>query len=32
MIIDTEENRYVVRRLDDLAKSDREKFLQYVYW
>ena len=32
MIIDTEENRYVVRRLDDLAKPDREKFLQYVYW
>jgi ATP-binding cassette subfamily B protein len=32
MLIDTEENRYVVRSIDDLPKADREKFLQYVYW
>ena len=32
MLIDTEENRYVVRSVDDLPKTDREKFLQYVYW
>ncbi len=32
MLIDTEENRFVVARVDDLPKADREKFLQYVYW
>jgi hypothetical protein len=32
MLIDTEENRYVVRRIDDLPNPDREKFLHYVYW
>jgi ATP-binding cassette subfamily B protein len=32
MLIDTEENRYVVPRVDDLPRVDREKFLQYVYW
>jgi hypothetical protein len=32
MLIDTEENRYVVANVDELPKTDREKFLQYVYW
>jgi len=32
MLIDTEENRWVVRRLDDLPRPDRERFLQYIYW
>jgi ATP-binding cassette subfamily B protein len=32
MLIDTEENRWVVPRVDDLPKADRERFLQYVYW
>ena len=32
MLIDTEENRWVVRRVTDLPKPDRERFLQYVYW
>jgi ATP-binding cassette subfamily B protein len=32
MLIDTEENRYVVRRVDDLPRPDRERFLQYIYW
>jgi ATP-binding cassette subfamily B protein len=32
MLLDTDENRWVVRRLDDLPRPDRERFLQYVYW
>jgi ATP-binding cassette subfamily B protein len=32
MLIDTEENRFVVRRVDDLPRPDRERFLQYIYW
>ncbi|MBM3954316.1 MAG: DUF1854 domain-containing protein [Planctomycetes bacterium] len=32
MLVDTEENRWVVRRLDDLPQPDRERFLQYIYW
>jgi len=32
MLIDTEENRWVVPRVDALPKPDRERFLQYVYW
>ena len=32
MLIDTEENRYVVSRIDDLPQPGREKFLHYVYW
>ena len=32
MLIDSEENRWVVPRIDDLPKPDRERFLQYVYW
>jgi hypothetical protein len=32
MLIDTEDNRWVVRRVADLPKPDHERFLQYVYW
>ncbi len=32
LIIDTEENRYLVRDLACLAPADQERFLQYVYW
>jgi hypothetical protein len=32
MLIDTEENRWVIPRLDDLPPADRERFLRYVYW
>ena len=32
MLIDTEENRWVVPRIEALPKVDREKFLHYVYW
>ncbi|MFM8496664.1 MAG: DUF1854 domain-containing protein, partial [Planctomycetia bacterium] len=32
MLIDTEENRWVVPRVEALPKADREKFLHYVYW
>ncbi len=32
MLIDTEDNRYVVHRMADLPAADLEKFLQYVYW
>jgi ATP-binding cassette subfamily B protein len=32
MLIDTEENRYVVPKVDALPAADREKFLHYVYW
>jgi ATP-binding cassette subfamily B protein len=32
MLVDTEENRWVVPRLNDLPPADRERFLQYVYW
>ena len=32
MLIDTEENRWVVRRVDDLPRPDRERFMQYIYW
>ena len=32
MLIDTDENRWVVRSLDGLPGPDRERFLQYVYW
>jgi len=32
MLVDTEENRWVVPRIDDLPKADRERFLHYVYW
>ncbi len=32
LIIDTEENRYLVRNLQNLPPADQEKFLHYVYW
>jgi ATP-binding cassette, subfamily B, bacterial len=32
MLVDTDENRWVVRCVDDLPRADREKFMQYVYW
>ncbi|MFM7205951.1 MAG: DUF1854 domain-containing protein [Planctomycetaceae bacterium] len=32
MLIDTDENRWVVPKVDDLPAPDRERFLQYVYW
>jgi hypothetical protein len=32
MLIDADENRWVVPRIDALPKPDREKFLHYVYW
>jgi hypothetical protein len=32
LLIDTEDNRWVVPRLADLPKADRERFERYVYW
>jgi ABC-type multidrug transport system ATPase subunit len=32
MLVDAEENRWLVRRVDDLPPADRERFLHYVYW
>ena len=32
LLIDTEENRFVVRDVDRLPKRDRERLLRYVYW
>jgi hypothetical protein len=32
MLVDTEENRWVVPRVDGLPPADRERFLHYVYW
>jgi ATP-binding cassette subfamily B protein len=32
LLIDDEDNRWVVPRIDDLPKADRELFLQYIYW
>lgn len=32
LLIDTEENRYVIRDLNTLPARDHERFLQYVYW
>jgi hypothetical protein len=32
MLVDTEDNRWVVPNVDDLPKPDRERFMQYVYW
>ncbi len=32
LIMDTEENRYVVADIEALSPPDRERFLQYVYW
>jgi len=32
MLLDTEENRYLVRDLDALPERDRGLFLRYIYW
>ena len=32
LLMDTEENRYVVPDIEALPAADRERFLQYVYW
>ncbi|MFM8414511.1 MAG: DUF1854 domain-containing protein, partial [Planctomycetota bacterium] len=32
LLIDTEENRWVVPRIEDLPKAEREKLERYVYW
>jgi ATP-binding cassette subfamily B protein len=32
LLVDTDENRWVVPRLADLPAADRERFLRYVYW
>jgi ATP-binding cassette subfamily B protein len=32
LLVDTDENRWVVPRIDGLPPPDRERFLQYVYW
>ncbi len=32
MMIDTEENRWVIPCVEDLPRADKEKFLHYVYW
>jgi ATP-binding cassette subfamily B protein len=32
LLIDTEDNRWVIPRLADLPKADRERFERYVYW
>ena len=32
LLIDTEDNRYVVPDVEALDKNDRERFLQYIYW
>ena len=32
MLVDTEDNRWVVRDVDDLPKPDHERLLQYIYW
>jgi ATP-binding cassette, subfamily B, bacterial len=32
LLIDTEDNRYIVPDIDALPAPDRERFLQYVYW
>ena len=32
LLIDTEDNRYVIEDIEALPKPDRERFLQYVYW
>ena len=32
LLVDTEENQWVIRRVADLPRPDRERFLQYIYW
>jgi ATP-binding cassette subfamily B protein len=32
LLIDTDENRWVIPRVDDLPPADRERFQRYIYW
>ena len=32
LLIDVDDNRYVVEDIDALPKKDRERFLHYIYW
>jgi ATP-binding cassette subfamily B protein len=32
LLIDTEDNRYVITDVELLPKTDRERFRQYIYW
>ena len=32
LLIDTDDNRYVVPDVNELSPDDREAFLQYIYW
>ena len=32
VIKDTDDNRFLVRDVDQLPARDRERFLQYIYW
>jgi len=32
LMIDSEDNRFVIRNIDQLPERDRERFLQYIYW
>lgn len=32
LLIDTEDNRYVIADIESLPKADRERFRQYIYW
>jgi hypothetical protein len=32
LLIDTEENRFLVRDLREFSPAQQELFLQYVYW
>ena len=32
MLIDTEENRYLIPSIEAMPKVDQDRFLQYVYW
>ncbi|MFM9025334.1 MAG: DUF1854 domain-containing protein [Planctomycetaceae bacterium] len=32
MLVDVDDNRWLVRRVDDLPPADRERFLHYIYW
>ena len=32
MLLDVDDNRWLVRKVDDLPAADRERFLHYIYW
>ncbi len=32
LIIDTEDNRFVIPNINDLPRPDRDKFRQHIYW